>query len=642
MGGLPSPEVWGTASSLSEFIPQWTHIAGEDSWLTRTLKSGFHLPWGSQRPPLSPNPFFFPPPAEADKLVVLAQEVQNLLLKGAVEEVSPPFTPGFYGRLFCVQKSSGGWRPVLDLSSLNQFLLVRKFKMETLASIRQVVRPGDWAASIDLSDAYFHIPIAPAHRKFLRFAWGDRVFQFRVLPFGLSLAPWVFTRVVRVFLGSLRVQGIRIYAYLDDWLVLACRQMLCRNHILRTLNQASSLGFRVNLPKSDLEPSQVFKFLGTVMDSINMTICPSPERIDRLVSTLLGFKHRRRLKVRQFLSLLGSMESLASIVPLGRVHKRPLQFRLKGKRSSSTRSLSQLLSVGRWFWRDVRIWTNTNWLSRGVPLVPLAPTVFLYTDASLAGWGGHLGSSTASGRWPNSAEGKSINWLELKAVQLCLRQFAPQVQSQVVQLFSDNSTVVSHINKQGGARSSSLSNLACKILVWCSHHQVVLSACHLAGTLNILADLLSRPDKVLSTEWTLSLEMTEFIWGAFHHRPQIDLFATQFNHRLSRYVSPVRDPLAVHTDAFQMDWSQLDVYIFPPFPIISRVLTKIRIEKPVSVLLVLPWWPAHPWWPLLLELQQSAPLPLPLTPGQLTQPISGQPHGNLQSLSLHVWRLQFQ
>ena len=66
-------------------------------------------------------------------------------------------SPGFYGRLCVVPKSTGGWRPVLDLSPLNVFLRKFPFCMETPVSVRDFVRDGDWATSFDLTDVYFHI-----------------------------------------------------------------------------------------------------------------------------------------------------------------------------------------------------------------------------------------------------------------------------------------------------------------------------------------------------------------------------------------------------------------------------------------------------------------------------------------------------
>ena len=151
---------------------------------------------------------------------MLDQEISSLLQKEAVEEIKD-HSPGFFGRLFCVPKSSGGFRPVLDLSALNKFLKKIRFRMETVSSVRAAIRPGDWATSLDLKDAYFHILIHHRSRKWLRFVWQGKVFQFRALPFGLSLAPWVFTRITREMCIAAHAKGIRLLVYLDDWLILA-------------------------------------------------------------------------------------------------------------------------------------------------------------------------------------------------------------------------------------------------------------------------------------------------------------------------------------------------------------------------------------------------------------------------------------
>jgi hypothetical protein len=79
-------------------------------------------------------------------------------------------------------------RPVLDLSILNQYLVVPHFKMETNRSIRTSIHVGIWTTSLDLTDAYFHVPIAPPFRKFLRLALDGKVYAFRAVPFGLSTA----------------------------------------------------------------------------------------------------------------------------------------------------------------------------------------------------------------------------------------------------------------------------------------------------------------------------------------------------------------------------------------------------------------------------------------------------------------------
>ncbi len=64
-------------------------------------------------------------------------------------------------------------------------------------------------------------PDSPHHRRFLRFAFEGVAYQYKVLPFGLSLATRTFTRCMDVALSPLRQKGIRILNSLDDWLILA-------------------------------------------------------------------------------------------------------------------------------------------------------------------------------------------------------------------------------------------------------------------------------------------------------------------------------------------------------------------------------------------------------------------------------------
>ena len=99
-----------------------------------------------------------------------------LLAKGAIE-LAPP-SPSFYSRLLVVWKTSGSWRPVIDLSSLNGFVLQTLFKMETSQPVLQPIQRGDWMVSIDLKDAYLQVPVHQDIRRFLRFVVDGQVYQF--------------------------------------------------------------------------------------------------------------------------------------------------------------------------------------------------------------------------------------------------------------------------------------------------------------------------------------------------------------------------------------------------------------------------------------------------------------------------------
>ena len=128
---------------------------------------------------------------------------------------------GIYSRLFLVPKPGKKWRPVIDLSVLNKHLTVPTVKMETAELIRNSICKGELVVSIDLTDAYFHIPIHQKSQNLLCFHVGGHSFQFRPLPFGIAMAPLEFTRIAREVKLMLQNRGIRIHQYLDGWLLWA-------------------------------------------------------------------------------------------------------------------------------------------------------------------------------------------------------------------------------------------------------------------------------------------------------------------------------------------------------------------------------------------------------------------------------------
>jgi hypothetical protein len=88
---------------------------------------GRHLQF-LRSPPLSEIPISLSHTSDKEKRILLSEEVQSLILKGAIERVQDPFqSPVFYSRLILVPKITGGMRPVIDLSILNTCLLVPHF-----------------------------------------------------------------------------------------------------------------------------------------------------------------------------------------------------------------------------------------------------------------------------------------------------------------------------------------------------------------------------------------------------------------------------------------------------------------------------------------------------------------------------------
>ncbi|KAI2656338.1 hypothetical protein H4Q32_013232 [Labeo rohita] len=190
---------------LAENFSDWLNLPNPSRWLLRTIRLGYAIQF-ARRPPKFRG--VLTTSVQGSNTAVLRAEIAVLLAKDAIETVpSAEMKKGFYSPYFIVPKKGGGLRPILDLRVLNRALLKLPFKMLTLKHILTCVRIQDWFVAIDLKDAYFHVSILPRHRPFLRFAFEGRAYQYKVLPFGLSLSPRVFTKVAEAALSPPQGNG---------------------------------------------------------------------------------------------------------------------------------------------------------------------------------------------------------------------------------------------------------------------------------------------------------------------------------------------------------------------------------------------------------------------------------------------------
>lgn len=180
----------------------------------------------------------------------------------------------------------------------------------------------------------------------------------------------------------------------------------------------------------------------------------------------------------------------------------------------------------------------------------------------------------------------------------------------------DNSTAVAYINKGGGTRSLSMTRISHLITDWCEAHHIAIQAVYLPGALNIVADMESRvlPD---SSDWKLHPSIFAGIVSQWPSN--VDLFASSWNRQLSRFYAWRPQPEAIGTDAFSVSWTALEGYLFPPFGLIARCLSKI-VRDQATVTMVTPFWSSSPWFPLLLRLASDVALILPLRHDLLYSP----------------------
>ena len=600
------------------------------------LRHGYRIPFHSL-PPRTTTPLNFGGySSNSEKGKALAQEVSILLNKNAVELA--PSTAGFFSRLFVVPKASGGFRPVLDLSVLNTYVSTTKFRMETIATVLTAVRRNDWMVTLDLKDAYFQVPVHPYSRRFLGFSWDDQTLQFRVLCFCLSTAPQVFTRMMAPVSAALHRQGIRLLRYLDDWLLLAPSEQDAHESARRLLALCARLGIAVNWEKSFLHPAQEITFLGVDIHSRTLRAFPTRARIDRFLALLDQFLEVRCPVAKQWMVLLGHMSSLTHLVPGSRRRMRSLQFCLAAGWSNQSRDEMQTVPWDRDCYEDLLWWSSLDNLLLGRPLFATSPSLALFTDASAEGWGASVLHLSVSGLWSQAERALHINLLELKAIHLGLLHFEDFLQGQSIAIFSDNTTALSYLLRQGGTRSWSLNIEAQAILEWAEQRAVTLTTQFIRGSANVLADSLSRRSQIISTEWTLHQEVCNSLWR-LNGRPLIDLFSTRLNYRIPTFISPFQDPMALVVDAFLFNWDHLHLYAFPPFAVIRRVLNKLLDSRGTTLLLIAPFWPQKEWFPDLLRLVSDTPRLIPPRRDLLRQPHVHRFYHAPHALRLTAWTL---
>ena len=379
---------------LANFWLAWK-ARGVDAWVVEALRVGYRIPF-DRLPPLSERPLSLPAYSPQSIMgVALTQELQNLLRKGAVEPA--PQSPGFYSRLFLVQKASGSWRPIIDLSTLNDYIISAHFHMETPWSVLNSIRPGDWMISLDLQDAYLQVPVHRDSRLFLRFVVAGKTYQFRVLCFGLTTAPQVFTRVMAPVSAILHRHGVRMLRYLDDWLVLASTEIACIQSRDRFLSVCKELGIQVNFKKSSLVPTQSLVYLGLEIQSLPFIARPTPARANNLVRLIEEFLSTPSPPAFLWRLLLGHLSSLILLVSGGMIRMRLLQLCLKDQWDF----LDDQFQVS---WsplcrEDLLWWSRVVQLREGGSLSIPAPDISFFSDASDVGWGALVGEHHASGLW---------------------------------------------------------------------------------------------------------------------------------------------------------------------------------------------------------------------------------------------------
>ena len=515
----------------------------------------------------------------------------------------------YVSRIFEVPKKTGDYRLILDLSDLNKFLKKVHFKMEGLDTISSLITHNDFFASLDLDHAFFSIAMHSSCWKYLCFDFEGVRYCFVALVFGLSCAPRIFTKMLKVPLSALRMSGVRCSAWIDDIFLVGSSFSSTSSDISYSISFLESLGFIIKPAKSVLLPSQSITHVGFVWDSVHFTVSVPPSKVDAL-KDLCSSALCDPISLRFLARIIGTMDSFRFGCPIVPLHYRSLQFDLNKHLDSSCPDWGSMVRLSSLARDDLLWWLDCDSSLPPSPLAPFSPSHYMETDASLLGWGALLRSGPSTqGRWSSSESSLHINRLELLAVFLGVKSFFRGFEPISLLVLCDNTPTVNYINKMGGTRSRYLCSLSLKLWDYCLVHNIWVRAVHLPGSNNSRADALSRTFSD-NHDYYLSPFCFSILHSHFDFCLDIDLFASRISHRLPRYASRLPDPSAEFVDAFSHPWSG-NLYLFPPLVILNRVISKFIAEECQFGVLIAPFCPTSPFFSSILDLCIAPPILLP-------------------------------
>ena len=578
--------------SLKSNYTFWENILKPSSFVSNVIRFGYILQFHHPSPPFT---------ARNNQSSILNAEfvdsaVSKLLSDGLIRQVeSVPYCCN----PLTVAHSAGKYRLVLDLRHVNQYVKLKKFRYENLKILAMLLERGDFFINYDLKSGYHHLNIHPASQKYLGFQWTfadgkSEYFEFTVLPFGLNVACYVFTKILRPVVKYWRDAGIKMVTYLDDGLGAQPTKSLAESATKLIFNTLISAGFCINHEKSNFTPVQRGKWLGTLINTVNMEFSVPTEKIENLKTCIRTIIRIGKSSARDLAQVTGQLASMyLSLGSIASLFTRHLYSEIAQHGTWDTRiEYSQEVEWELKFWlRNIEKYNGSSFAPRP------SNSMMIFSDASGSGYGGFLvhklGRHICAGRFTTDEACTSSTYRELLAVEYVLKSYSNLLKNQNIQILSDNMSATRIIAV--GSKKLHLHHIALNIFEHCQKFNIALSPQWIPREQNHDADFYSKMKDTDS--WSIDNESFNFIqqrFGPFH----VDRFADNLNAKLPRFNSKFYCPRTSHVNAFTAHWGGVNNWICPPISCIPEVLQHLHTCKAYGTL-VIPHWPSAYWWPLV-------------------------------------------
>ncbi|XP_046979113.1 uncharacterized protein LOC124544558 [Vanessa cardui] len=590
------------------------------------MVSGARIPF-NQAPPLILPTKEVLTEYQTPKSTLMSIELQKMI-QTRVLEPAPP-TPSFISPLFIITKTNGKNRVIFNLKALNRYLTPKHFNLINHHQTPNFLQSGDWMAKLDLSQAYYHLPIKVQHRRYLRISYEGKLWQMTCLPFGLAAAPKMFASLTNWTAEMLRKQGLRLIVYLDDYLLAHQSREQLEAQVKIAIKFLTSLGWYVNLEKSILTPTRSIEFLGINWDTqINAKSLPQ-EKVSKVGQYIQARLATGNWTLKQAQRLLGYLNFATFITHRGRLHCRTLQRHSNKLRLNPRAPMKFSEEVH----QDLEWWLDN--IHQVTPIHhEMMTTNYIVTDASDIQWGALVNSKRLQGAWTRQQQSWHCNMKEMYAVIAAISAETKNLKDSTVILQSDNRTVIAFIRNEGGTRSGPLLELTKVLLTLVDSLNIILLPHHLPGVYNTEADHLSR--KRVAPEWHLLPEATEKIFGVWG-TPVIDLFASNLAHVVPTYVSlDLADSNACFHEAFSRHWHYDLAWIFCPPSLLPRVLHHLNSASG-RFIIITPKWKKPFWRPDLKNRSLTRPRKIQDLETNLIDTSTGRPPAQVDRLNLEAW-----